>query len=103
MTDRQQTQRWYKTARWARRRAEQLEHNPLCAYCKQEGRTRIATVADHVEPHRGDEVLFFEGKLQSLCASCHSAVKQQEEHGNGRRGSDADGFPLDPNHPWNDG
>ena len=91
----------YKTAAWEKRRAKQLELHPLCAYHLQEGKAVIANIADHVIEHKGDTTLFFEGELQSLCASCHSSIKQQEEAGNGRRGADADGWPLDPKHPWN--
>ncbi len=40
-----------------------------------------ATVADHVEPHRGDPVKFWEGRLQSLCKPCHDRDKQREENG----------------------
>jgi hypothetical protein len=68
------------------------------------GQASIATVADHITPHRGDPVLFA-GPLQSLCAPCHNGVKQSlEQGGDGLiRGSDARGNPLDPRHPWNKG
>ncbi|HEV7344279.1 MAG TPA: HNH endonuclease [Devosia sp.] len=84
--DQRPWRRWYKTAAWQRRRRQQLLDEPLCAYCLREGRITAATVADHVEPHRGDEDLFWNGELQSLCDQapwrCHSRVKQQEEsHG----------------------
>jgi hypothetical protein len=38
-------------------------------------------VADHVVPHRGDPDLFWQGALQSLCATCHSLRKQSQEKG----------------------
>ena len=38
-----------------------------------------ATVCDHVLPHRGDEHLFWNGAVQSLCARCHNSAKQAEE------------------------
>ncbi len=63
---------------WQKRRAAQLAAEPLCAYCRAEGRTTAATVADHITPHRGDPQLF-RGPLQSLCATCHSGRKQREE------------------------
>jgi len=81
--DQQEWRRWYKTARWQKRRAAQLASEPLCAICLAAGRVTAATVADHIEPHRGDPVKFWEGALQSLCDEapwrCHSSVKQREE------------------------
>jgi hypothetical protein len=54
---------------------------PLCATCLPEGRITPATDADHVIPHRGDQDLFWQGELQSLCAACHSLRKQSQEKG----------------------
>ena len=73
--------RWYSTARWKRRRIEQLRRQPLCAMHLANGEVVEATVADHVEPHRGDEVLFWSGELQILCKPCHDSAKQREERG----------------------
>lgn len=37
-------------------------------------------VADHRRPHRGDPVLFWDARnLWTLCAPCHSSLKQREE------------------------
>jgi 5-methylcytosine-specific restriction enzyme A len=72
-------QRWYSTAAWRKRRAHQLTIEPLCRMCLAEGRTTPATVADHVVPHRGNPGLFWQGELQSLCATCHSRFKQSQE------------------------
>lgn len=91
---------WYKTARWQRLRQIQLNAEPVCRMCKQQDRTTEARVADHVIPHRGDPDLFWHGELQSLCLSCHSGAKQREEKSGGF-GSDSDGRPLSPDHPWN--
>lgn len=68
--------------RWQKRREAQLREHPLCCYCERKGRIVLATVADHVTPHRGDPALF-DGPLQSLCATCHSSAKQREEAGGG--------------------
>jgi 5-methylcytosine-specific restriction enzyme A len=62
----------------------------------------LATVADHITPHRGDPELF-KGPLQSLCASCHSSWKQELELTGHFRGCDLKGMPLDPSHHWNRG
>lgn len=91
----------YNNTRWRKKRAEQLRVEPLCRYCRKRGLAVEATVADHIIPHKGDLKLFWEGKLASLCASCHSKVKALEEQGKGQIGGDTQGNPIDPNHHWN--
>jgi len=90
----------YGTTRWQNLRQRQLAFEPLCALCRQLGYTEPATVADHIQPHRGDEELFFNSPLQSLCKACHDSVKQALEKSGTLRGSDIDGLPLDSRHPW---
>lgn len=88
--------------RWRQRRAQFLRLHPLCVICERHGRLSAARVVDHVIPHRGDEQLFWdESNWQSLCKTCHDAIKQAEEHGRGQRGCDAGGAPFDTNHHWN--
>ena len=94
-------QHLYNTTRWRRRRKAQLGAEPLCRYCASLGYITAARVADHIEPHKGDELLFFEGELQSLCTHCHNSVKAEKERGGLMRGGDANGMPLDPDHHWN--
>ncbi|WP_405220179.1 HNH endonuclease signature motif containing protein [Lentisalinibacter sediminis] len=92
--------RLHGTNRWRRIRITWLTNNPLCVFCEQRGRLTPATVVDHIRPHRGDPVLFFDlTNLQSLCKPCHDSVKQRLERG-GKAGSDKDGLPLDPKHHW---
>lgn len=71
----------YDTRAWKTRRRKQLTKQPLCESCLAEGRTTLATVADHIQDHKGDTVLFYDGELQSLCASCHSkkTIREQQE------------------------
>jgi len=83
----------YGTARWKALRANQLRASPLCVSCQQLGIVTPATVADHVEPHGGDEHKFWNGKLQSLCKPCHDGAKQALEKTGRERGCDADGYP----------
>jgi 5-methylcytosine-specific restriction endonuclease McrA len=90
----------YKTARWLNRREVQLRRHPLCKLCMDVlGVATAATVADHIRPHRGDPALF-EGGLQSLCKACHDSLKKQIEEKGYFDGFNANGEPLDPNHPW---
>lgn len=87
--------------RWRKAAKAFLASNPLCIYCRRSGRTTAATVVDHVRPHRGDMKLFWDpGNWQPLCAPCHSAAKQREEHAGHTLGCGADGVPLDPGHHW---
>lgn len=93
---------WYHMHRWVRRAKAQLRIEPLCRMCAARGVTTVATVADHIEPHRGDWNEFWLGPLQSLCKPCHDKGKHYIE----ARGYDPtaigdDGWPLDPRHPAN--
>jgi 5-methylcytosine-specific restriction protein A len=96
----QQYRHLYNTALWLRRRKHQLEEHPYCKMCEEDGHTRVATIADHVIPHKGDRQLFFEGELQSLCKQHHDSSKQQIERKGFRNGFNDLGEPLDPKHPW---
>lgn len=72
---------WYGSRRWKARRLAQLQAEPLCAYCLRDGIATPARVADHKVPHRGNEELFWDGELQSLCKPHHDSDKQIEENG----------------------
>ena len=85
---------------WRKRRAEQLRLHPLCSVCIRMGAVAVATVADHVVPHRGDPELF-KGRLQSMCKAHHDGWKKDLEKTGRIRGCDLTGRPLDPKHPWN--
>ena len=97
----------YASAVWLRLRRAQLRCEPLCRLCKAAGRIEPATTVDHKVPHKGDMTLFADpGNLQSLCAACHSSVKQsmerrgQTEPPSYSRDVGPDGYPLDPRHPF---
>ena len=90
----------YSTVRWKHLRARQLALEPLCRYCRDLGILTAASVADHIEPHRGDEAAFFGNPLQSLCKQCHDGAKQQQEKSGHLRGSNVLGLPLDVKHRW---
>ena len=94
-------QHFYGTAFWQRRRKLQLKHDPLCKFCEARGVATRATVADHVEPHKGDWNLFALGELQSLCEQCHNQTKRMIELRGYGLDVDDDGWPTDPNHPAN--
>jgi 5-methylcytosine-specific restriction enzyme A len=51
---------------------------PVMSQCYDEGRITAATQTDHVQPHRGDQVLFWDvvNNWQSLCATCGARKSQ---------------------------
>jgi 5-methylcytosine-specific restriction enzyme A len=65
--------------RWRRARQAFLKRNPFCVACRAEGRLVSATVVDHVVPHHGDPVLFWdEGNWAAMCKPCHDAKTARE-------------------------
>jgi 5-methylcytosine-specific restriction endonuclease McrA len=91
---------WYSLTCWRKRRAYQLQIEPLCRMCASRGVVMPATTVDHVEPHRGDWNKFRLDPVQSLCSKCHA-----EKYGIQLRGysgeCDERGWPIDVNHPAN--
>lgn len=93
MSDRDAWQHLYHSPGYRRRRALFLMHNPLCSMC---ARPTPATVLDHIIPHKGDERLFLdESNWQALCADCHDAIKQAQEHVSHYTTKGDDGWPID--------
>ena len=69
---------WCKSPIWKSIRRHRLAEEPLCRQCAIEGRTVAASHVDHVDPHRGQLLLFFKYEnTQSLCAQHHNMHKQQ--------------------------
>ena len=78
--DEQQRHRYgasvYNDKRWRGRwglRQQVLHYKPFCELCG-----RLASVVDHIIPHRGDEQLAFNSaNLRPLCSTCHGRVTAQ--------------------------
>ena len=88
--------------RWERARNLYLTLYPTCRMCAEQGRITAATLVDHITPHRGDPVLFWdEQNWQGLCVPHHNSTKQAEEKRGYTIGCDVHGMPIDPKHPWN--
>lgn len=88
-------------SKWVKARAGYLAKHPWCVMCAEQGQRVPATVVDHKRPHRGDMKLFWDrDNWQGLCATHHSSTKQRAERSGVLRGCDAQGNPLDPDHPW---
>lgn len=66
--------------RWRKVRARYLNKHPLCVRCMTNGRYTMATVVDHIQPHRGDPVLMWdEDNFQALCKPCHDWKTRNED------------------------
>lgn len=68
------------SARWDREAGAYKRAFPLCVGCLAVGRYRAVRVVDHIEPHKGDDALFWDqDNWQSSCAWHHDVVKQRLE------------------------
>lgn len=77
--------RWYQLPIWRNQiRPRQLTEEPYCKRCNLRGEVVLATVVNHVEPHRGDWDKFINGPFESLCKTCHDSEVQREERANAR-------------------
>ena len=89
---------------WRKARRVFLTEHPLCSMCEDEGKTSAAHEVDHIQKHNGDPVLFWDVKnWQALCSFHHRSVKAELERSGKIRGTKINGYPMDPNHPWNQG
>jgi 5-methylcytosine-specific restriction endonuclease McrA len=94
----------YKTARWEAVRQHQFNSEPLCEWCmaKKPKIIRPATVVHHAKPDdKSDPMLFFGGKLVSLCKPCHDGEAHRMEARGYSDAIDETGWPSDPDHPAN--
>ncbi len=67
-------------ARWRKASKAFLLTHPLCEECLRRGRYTKATVVDHIIPHRGDKMLFWDpGNWQALCKPCHDRKTRTED------------------------
>ena len=100
---------------WQRARLGYLASHPTCADCARRGRVNLASVVDHIRPHRLGQAIsardanaiaaarrlfWARENWQSLCSSCHSGQKQSLERTGRERGAGPDGIPGDTGHHW---
>lgn len=82
------TQRGYGY-KWQVAREQFLREQPLCRKHKELGQIVVATVVDHIVPHRNDQALFWNrANWQPLCKPCHDLKTATEDgaFGRARRG-----------------
>lgn len=88
-------------SKWRKARLIFLQQHPLCDYCAKDGRTEPATVVNHIVPHKGDQVLFWDvSNWQATCRVHHDSTIAREENRKVKIGGDADGQPLDASSHW---
>ena len=72
--------------RWKRAAHAHLANDPFCVLCEAQLIVRLATVVDHIKPHKGDMELFWDAtNWQSLCKTCHDQKTVREDGGLGRK------------------
>ena len=49
-----------------------IKRNPLCKWCNEEGKTKVADVVDHILPIKQGGSKIDESNLQSLCHHHHN-------------------------------
>ena len=87
------------TSRWQRARVGYLRLHPLCVFCQRRGTLTPASVVDHIKPHKGDKVLFWDSdNWQPLCKLCHDSDKARIERGSAKVAVDLDGNPQGLRH-----
>jgi 5-methylcytosine-specific restriction protein A len=85
------------TPEWSRYSRNRLTLHPLCEGLRLEidgpvvitahpGRDALATLTDHIVPHKGDQRLFWRlDNHQSGCDDCHNLKTAREDGGFGRK------------------
>jgi 5-methylcytosine-specific restriction enzyme A len=72
-------QRGY-SPRWDKASATFKAHNPWCLGCQAVGKHVKCEVVDHVEPHKGDQVKFWNTAMwQPACRHHHDVIKPKLE------------------------
>jgi 5-methylcytosine-specific restriction endonuclease McrA len=63
---------FYKSAAWVRTRKIVIARDKWCVICREQGRYKLSTVADHIKP-RADypELALDLNNLRGICGTCH--------------------------------
>ena len=78
--------KWYSCTKWKNARKNYLSENPLCVECLRDGTLTPATIVDHIEPHKGNNELFWNrNNWQPLCKKCHDWKTNKFDGGFGNR------------------
>jgi 5-methylcytosine-specific restriction protein A len=94
-------ERFIRSAEWRRIRNSHLKSEPLCRFCRKEGKTTIANQVDHIEPCGDDFGLQRDrNNLRSLCSYHHAPLRHDHSRGFSKA-IGVDGLPVDERHPFN--
>lgn len=101
---------FYLSSTWRALRIVILKRDGYrCVICKADVSAKGAARIDHIKPRSTHPELAMEqSNLRTLCTDHDNQIKErtagQADRKRGGvtfiRGSDADGMPLDPSHPW---
>jgi 5-methylcytosine-specific restriction protein A len=73
------------TREWDKQSKLFLAEHPWCTECLKHGKRELATETDHIIPHKGNMILFWDkNNWQGLCHWCHSQKTAKEDGGFGR-------------------
>lgn len=68
------------SSRWDKASALHRRDHPLCGYCLLGDRVTVATLTDHLYPHRQFDGVFWRKEWWvSSCDGCHNSFKQSIE------------------------
>jgi len=74
--------RFMYNRRWEKARRLYLIEHPTCVECAKHNRITPATEVDHIVPHKGDPVIFWNtDNWQALCKPCHSRKTASDDGG----------------------
>jgi 5-methylcytosine-specific restriction enzyme A len=81
-------------------RLRRLANEPLCRDCFAKGVITPSTVPDHIIPFAcgGTDD---DSNIRCLCDACHKIRTAEQFAHRVVHGTDVNGRPLDPSHPWN--
>lgn len=75
-------------SKWRKYRLQFLREHPICECneCKKLNRILLATVVDHIIPHKGDCKLFWDSNNhQAMAKRCHDRKTAKEDGGFGNK------------------
>lgn len=76
----------YDTSPWKTLRKQVLEEEPLCRCDEHQGKgdAPASTVVDHIQPHQGNEALFWDREnLRGMAKACHDRKTSTQDGGFG--------------------
>jgi len=70
---------FYHSAQWRKLRAWYVKQNPLCVFCKAEGRATPVKIVDHIIPLTAGGQALSVDNLQSTCLPHHNKKTAEDK------------------------